>query len=36
MTAEICSVKSRWNAERPVTSTSVITRSSGSVSWCGR
>ena len=33
---EISSVKRRWNAERPVTSASVMIRSSGSVSWCGR
>ena len=36
MTLEICSVNRRAKAERPVTSVSVSTRSSGSVSWCGR
>ena len=33
--ADVCSVNRRAKA-RPVTSVSVSTRSSGSVSWCGR
>ena len=36
VTAEVCSVNRRAKAERPVTSASVSTRSSGSESWWGR